>query len=411
MTGDVVAVLTYRTWAAGVEDDHTQQGQAIVKRLVADVDLPSVTLVDPFRNWLRVLASPGEGVLDAPARVRRRFDRPRRWARGDPYGPDMETAYRKLERRLRAEAAPGSVLISCHPVLAALADRTGWADVVYYGWDDWRTEEDGIFARAGGAIGRSYAQMAQRDVNVIAVSQTIVDRIGARRSTVVPNGVDAHAFDAIPPVPEWFSAIRGPVALWVGALERRVDTEALAACARELGQEWTIVLVGPVIDLTPLEALGPLPNVLVQGWHTRPQVLAMIDAARVCLLPHVRSAVTEAMSPLKLYEYLAAGTATVSSDLPPIRGISDRVLLVPPGGPYAPAVRAAAALPDASDAEVAAFREANDWQVRYALFKRAALGGAVASGRRSAPAIPAGTEPQARQSAWPAAPPSASGTG
>ncbi len=377
MTGDVVAVLTYRTWASGVEDDHTQQGQAIVNRLVDDVDLPSVTLVDPFRNWLRVLASPGMGELDAPAGVRRRLDRPRRWARGDPYGPDMETAYRRLERRLRAQAAPDSVLISCHPVLAAVADRTGWADVVYYGWDDWRTEEDGIFASAGGAIGRSYAQMAQHDVNVITVSQTIADRIGARRSTVVPNGVAAHAFDALPPVPDWFAAIRGPVALWVGAVEGRVDTEALAACARELGPEWTIVLVGPVIDPAPLQVLARLPNVVLHGWHPRPQVLAMVDAARVCLLPHVRNAVTEAMSPLKLYEYLAAGTATVSSDLPPIRGISDRVLLVPPGGPYAPAVLAAAALPDASDAEVAAFREANDWDARYALFKRAALGGAV----------------------------------
>jgi glycosyltransferase involved in cell wall biosynthesis len=385
----VVAVLTYRTWAAGVEDDHIQQGQALVSRLVADVDLPSVTIVDPLRNWLRVLASPGEGVLASTAGVRRRLYRPRRWARGDPYGTDMETAYRTLERRLRAQAARGSVLISCHPVLAALADRTGWADVVYYGWDDWRTEEDGIFARAGGAIGRSYAQMAERDVNVITISQTLADRIGARRSTVVPNGVDRHAFDAIPPVPEWFAAIRGPVALWVGALERRVDTEALAACARELGQEWTIVMVGPVIDPAPLEVLERLDNVVVQGWHPRPQVLAMIDAARVCLLPHVRNAVTEAMSPLKLYEYVAAGTPTVSSDLPPIRGISDRVLLVPPGGPYAPAVLAAAGLPDASDAEVAAFREANDWQVRYVAFKRAALGGAVASGRRSDPEVPA----------------------
>ena len=377
MTGDVVAVLTYRTWASGVEDDHTQQGQAIVKRLVDDLDLPSVTLVDPFRNWLRVLASPGMGELDAPAGVRRRLDRPRRWARGDPYGPDMETAYRRLERRLRAQAAPDSVLISCHPVLAAVADRTGWADVVYYGWDDWRTEEDGIFAEAGGAIGRSYTQMAQHDVNVITVSQTIADRIGATRSTVVPSGVAAHAFDAIPPVPDWFAAIRGPVALWVGAVEGRVDTEALAACARELGPEWTIVLVGPVIDPAPLQVLERLPNVVHHGWHPRPQVLAMVAAARVCLLPHVRNAVTEAMSPLKLYEYLAAGTATVSSDLPPIRGISDRVLLVPPGGPYAPAVLAAAALPDASPAEVAAFREANDWDARYARFKRAALGGAV----------------------------------
>ena len=99
----------------------------------------------------------------------------------------------------------------------------------------------------------------------------------------------------------------------------------------------------------------------------------MIRASRVCLLPHVRSALTEAMSPLKLYEYLAAGRPTVSSDLPPVRGVSDRVLLVPPGGPYAPAVRAAAELPDASPEELVAFRAEHDWSARYERFKAAAL--------------------------------------
>lgn len=374
MTGDVFAVLTYRTWADGDgNDDHTQLGQAMVKRLVEDVELPSVTVVDPFRNWLKVLASPSAGVFEFPPGVTRGVARPRRWARGDPFGPDMVTAYRRLERRLRARAAPGSVLISCHPVLAALADRSSWADVVYYGWDDWRTEEDGIFARAGGVIGRSYEQMAERDVNVITVSQAIADRIGARRSTVVPNGVDARVFDSVAPLPDWFAAINGPVALWVGAVDRRVDTQALATCARDLGPEWTIVLVGPVVDPAPLEILAPLPNVLVKGWHPRAQILAMVDAAQVCLLPHVRNAVTEAMSPLKFYEYLAAGKPTVASDLPPIRGVSDRVLLVPPGGPYAPAVLAASRLPAPSAEEIAGFRKANDWQARYTQFKAAAL--------------------------------------
>lgn len=378
MTSDVVAVLTYRTWADGrATDEHTQSGQAMVKRLVDDVTLPSVTVVDPFRNWLKVLASPDRGVFQFPTGVRRRVHRPCRWARGDPFGPDMIQAYRKLERRLRAESEPGSVLVSCHPVLAALADRDSWADVVYYGWDDWQTEEHGIFARAGGAIGRSYAQMAERDVNVIAVSQTIADRIGARRSTVVSNGVDARAFDSFVPLPDWFGSIRGSVALWVGAMDRRVDTEAVATCARDLGPEWSIVLVGPVIDPAPLRLLEGLPNVVVKGWHPRAEILAMVNASRVCLLPHVRSPVTEAMSPLKLYEYLAAGKPTVASDLPPVRGISKRVLLVPPGGPYAPSVRAASTLPDLPTKEIVAFREANDWQARYKQFRAAALGGRV----------------------------------
>jgi len=357
MRGDVVAVLTYRTWADGHQD----------------VALPSVTVVDPFRHWLKVAASPGGKEPGFPPDAKRRVVRPRRWARGDPVGPDMVPAYRRLERRLRKQAAPGSVLISCHPVLAALADRSSWADVVYYGWDDWRTEEDGVFSSAGGAIGWSYTQMAERDVNVITVSQTIADRIGARRSTVVPNGINASAFDSVGPVPDWFASIRGPVALWVGAVERRLDAHALAACARELGSEWSIVLVGPVVDPTPLEVLEGLPNVVVKGWHPRAEILAMIDAARVCLLPHVRSPITEAMSPLKLYEYLAAGKPTVSSDLPSIRGVSERIILVPPGGSYAPAVLAASRLPVATPAEMAEFRRTNDWNARYAQFKPAAL--------------------------------------
>jgi teichuronic acid biosynthesis glycosyltransferase TuaH len=377
MSDEVVAVLTYRTWADGhAHDDHTQTGQAMVKHLVDDVALPSVAVVDPFRNWLKVLAS-REGESGFPAGVRRRVDRPRRWARGDPVGRDMVPAYRRLERRLREEAAPGSVLISCHPVLAALADRSSWADVVYYGWDDWRTEDDGMFSRAGGAIGWSYRQMAEGDVNVITVSQTIADRVGARRSTVVPNGVNARAFDSVGPLPDWFASIRGPVALWVGAIEGRVDTQGLAACARELGPEWSIVLVGPVVDPAPLKILEGLPNVVVKEWHPRAQILAMVNAARVCLLPHVRSPVTEAMSPLKLYEYLAAGKPTVATDLPPIRGISERVILVPPGGSIAPAVLAASRLPAATSEEIAAFRKANDWNARYAQFKTAALGSGV----------------------------------
>lgn len=371
---DVMAVLTYRTWADGHADGHSRSGQAIVKRLVDDVSLPSVTVVDPFRNWMRVLARPNGVESCFPPGVTRRLHRPCRWSRGDPVGQDMLPAYRRLERRLRRQAGPGAVLISCHPVLAAVADPSDWGDVVYFGWDDWRTEDDRLFARAGGAMRWSYAQMADHDVNVVTVSQTIADRIGASRATVIPNGVDVSDLDAAGRVPDWFEGLSGPVALWVGSVERRIDTEALATCARDLGPRWTIVLVGPVIDPAPLEHLRGLSNVVVKGWHPRSEVLAMIKSARVCLLPHVHSPLTEAMSPLKLYEYLAAGRPTVATDLPPVRGISDRIILVPPGGPYAPAVTAASRLPEATASEMASIRSQHDWEERYARFRAAVLG-------------------------------------
>jgi teichuronic acid biosynthesis glycosyltransferase TuaH len=65
----------------------------------------------------------------------------------------------------------------------------------------------------------------------------------------------------------------------------------------------------------------------------------------------------------------------VATDLPPMRGISDRCLLVEPGQPLAPAIVEAATLPDSTTAELAAFRERHDWSHRYRDWRAAALGG------------------------------------
>ena len=49
--------------------------------------------------------------------------------------------------------------------------------------------------------------MAERDVNVIGVSQAVGFNIGAARSCVVPNGVDPGIFDGVPEPPSWFTQL------------------------------------------------------------------------------------------------------------------------------------------------------------------------------------------------------------
>jgi hypothetical protein len=109
----------------------------------------------------------------------------------------------------------------------------------------------------------------------------------------------------------------------------------------------------------------------------RPQVLAMMAAADVGLVPHLETPMSVAMSPLKLYEYLGAGTPVVASDLPPMRGISDRCLLVPSGESLTSAIVQAARLPRLDAADLTLWRQANDWDVRYASWRSAALGSPV----------------------------------
>ena len=57
--------------------------------------------------------------------------------------------------------------------------------------------------------------------------------------------------------------------------------------------------------------------------------VATAQACDIGLIPHRQQAGIRAMSPLKLYEYLAAGLPVVSVDLPSVHGVDDdRVLIV-----------------------------------------------------------------------------------
>ena len=57
----------------------------------------------------------------------------------------------------------------------------------------------------------------------------------------------------------------------------------------------------------------------------------MIHAADVCVVPHRLNRLTMAMSPLKLYEYLAGGRPVAASDLPAVRAVDPRIVLVQEG--------------------------------------------------------------------------------
>jgi teichuronic acid biosynthesis glycosyltransferase TuaH len=374
----VVYALAYQTWADGAGRGMSWSADRMAANLCADPEVASLLVADPLRSQasrLRRLGQPASvGFPDDPTRA---FVRPRRWRRADSH--DLQTTVgdyvsldRRLQRHSRSRRMDSPVLVTCHPVLAAVADRDVWADVVYYGWDDWLSFPP--FAPSRELISWSYGEMAAGDVHVIGVTEAIVERIGARRGSVVPNGVSAADFENLGDLPEWFTRLEGPVAFYAGSLEERIDVAGLMSVALDL-PDWTFVLVGYLAAPELFVDLARLPNVMVLPLEPRPVILAMMAAADVCLVPHRRTPMTVAMSPLKLFEYLGAGAPVVATDLPPMRGISDRCLLVEPGQPLAPAIVEAATLPESTTAELAAFRERHDWSHRYRDWRAAALGG------------------------------------
>jgi teichuronic acid biosynthesis glycosyltransferase TuaH len=375
---EVTLALAYHTWADGLTRQFSWSPDRVALHLLNDASLDSVVVANPLRSQLERLRRRGrdadEGFPDLP---RRHLLQPRRWRRQD--NPSVQTSmetYRRLDQWLasasRRLGQERPVLVSCHPVLAAVAEDAHWSDVVYYGWDDWLSYPR--HSHVTDLVARSYELMAQRQVNVIGVTRAIVDRIGSPRGSVVPNGISAVDHEpGAAVVPSWFDELVAPVALYVGALQERVDVDAVRRLALDL-PEWQVVLVGPLQDPPRFATLADLPNVHVMPPQPRPVVLEMMSRATVCLIPHRRTPMSEAMSPLKLYEYLAAGATVVATDLEPMRGVSERCLLVEEGAALAPAVIAARALPRPTADELADFRSAHDWSHRYQDWRIAALG-------------------------------------
>jgi glycosyltransferase involved in cell wall biosynthesis len=366
---NVVIALGYRTWADGLKVGYAFPPERISVQLRDDATIPQILLANPYRSrlsrWMPGRITPPPFSTDPS----RRLVHPYRWRRSDPttVAASVRT-YRRLDRWLRAQTDPlDSVLVTSHPVLAAVADQEAWRDVTYYAWDDFR----GIPGMRE-LFDWAYRTLAENDVNLVAVTEAIVRVIGAARSIVVPNGILASEYDEAGPVPQWFTALPGRVAFYAGSLQRRIDVGALTALARDLGPDWTVALVGPMQDPEWFRGLEAEPNVVIHGPEPRTRILSMMAAADVCLVPHIAG--TEDMSPLKVYEYLGAGAPVVATDLEPMRGLSTRCLLVPAGESLTQPVLEAAALPAADPEEVTAFRAEHDWTARYQAWRMAVLG-------------------------------------
>jgi len=177
---------------------------------------------------------------------------------------------------------------------------------------------------------------------VLAVSRPLAahaERLGARKVAVVPNGVDLRHFPVrTQPGP--------PVAVFLGTLRPWQGLEVIAEAWRLLGSDAPRLLVvgdGPGREL--LQGVGAE----ITGALPHDAVPAQLARGGIGLAPYVADGPSW-FSPLKLFEYLAAGLAVVAADLPGVVDVvgehDDVALLVPQGSSDALAVAVSALVAD-----------------------------------------------------------------
>ena len=190
----------------------------------------------------------------------------------------------------------------------------------------WGTDD---FASAGKLMNLSTGWLEKREADqlqnadiVAAVSEYLADRwrTKTREVVVIPNGCDIEMYAEllVAPVPTDVN-LRQPIVGFVGLLSDRIDLRYLEAVA-DTGR--SLLLVGPrqanfqkdrldnLIDRCNVQWVGQKP------FAELPSYLQIMSAG---VVPYSHSRFNQASFPLKMLEYLAAGIASISTDIPAAR--------------------------------------------------------------------------------------------
>jgi glycosyltransferase involved in cell wall biosynthesis len=256
------------------------------------------------------------------------------------------------------EALPAGVTVEQLPPAVRDADLAGWLEVRLRSFDAAALyERFALHSTAGGTAARRLrlphavelnaplpleaaryrtlprpdeaarlerAVLSGADV-VLAVSGPLAAYARSRGAThveVLPNAVDLRRF----PRP---STVREPRCVFLGALRPWHGIGAIAEAWRLLAADAPpLLVVGDGPERAALEAVGAN----VTGAVPHAQVPKLLATAAIGLAPYASDA-PGYFSPLKLFEYLAAGLAVVAGDIP---GVSETVgreqaVLVRPG--------------------------------------------------------------------------------
>jgi glycosyltransferase involved in cell wall biosynthesis len=138
---------------------------------------------------------------------------------------------------------------------------------------------------------------------------------GARDPRVIGNGVEAERFRSASPAADLPGEEGAPVLGYVGSIHSWFDVPLVLALARAIPTA-RVVLVGPAHPAAREEladAQSRAGNLFWMGPLPYAEVPSIVRAFRVGLIPFRRTPLTEAVNPVKLYEYAAAGVPCVTT--------------------------------------------------------------------------------------------------
>ena len=238
----------------------------------------------------------------------------------DPRLGDPRTIGERIHLVPSIRPVPGSgvILYSHFAPTKTLTDRFGDAVVVYDLLDDLAIYEPNELGMPVERTVRHHHGPLIEEADVVIVSNPVLaERHRAERPDLilVENGVDLARFSPSGPVAG--SLPEGKVVGFHGAVAPWFDFELVASTAG-LRPGLDFVMVGPVDPEVEDEAehLDRLSNVTFLPSQPSDRIADFVRGFDVGILPFVVDDMTEAVTPLKMYEYLASEVPVVATPLP-----------------------------------------------------------------------------------------------
>jgi glycosyltransferase involved in cell wall biosynthesis len=345
-------------------DSHWQRPQLLAMCLAESTD---VLYIDPNRSFVQFLKNVSQetsaSAAQIPGRLRRLTPRggfPLARSVAALHSWNCRRTFADLTRHAVAQQLwPPRALIATFPDQLELVRRFAGVPVLYDVMD-----EPSLFLKPWQR--RRYARLHQELLELAAAvvtSSTVLQRRCAAAgvsAVCIPNGVRQELFHELAtasPNPV-LAALPRPRFGYVGMISHWFDFDAVAELARAF-PHGSVVLVGPVACHPPrlpsnVTFIGPVPHLELASY------LIGFDAG---LVPFKRSAAIDAVNPVKLYEYLAAGLPVLSSHFEEMEQYREFVSFYTNSADCAAAARAALArLVGGGDAPARqAFARLNCW--------------------------------------------------
>ena len=391
MPGDTILCLSPRVW-----DSLWRSTQQIMSRLAKNYRILFIepgrnpdrsSLSEMRRNWINLFSldtayQAMENVIAIPSPPRLPYMRQRLPRSALQVSTpvmariNMQAKVRRVHQVMEAFGVETPILWLHGLFDPAMVGKFNEKLACYFVYDE--TPDFVHNARISEFLRKQDYQMSARVDVVFASSRSQWERRNSVNPNTyfVPNGVDFDMFNrpltSHLPLPPDIAPLPRPTIGYAGWMGYQMDTELLCLVARAY-PDCSLVLVGPsdLPDSNDLGQLQSLPNVFFLGRKDRQELPNYLQAFDVALMPYLLKGHVLSIYPLKLHEYLAAGRAVVSTDLPELQPYGDQVRIAQTHDEFIDHIRDALGddTPQAIEARVAVARE-NTWDHRVAEINR-----------------------------------------